>query len=81
MAKQNVRARIAQINGLVEQTELNEAAFTRTHYVQIAKILNHFYEGENKEIIEAIAKQLSNQIFKPDNPNFNETMFMQAVTK
>lgn len=55
-------------------------AFTRQHYVQIAKVLNHFY-ADDPVVVKDIANQLSSQVFRPDNPAFDHARFMEAVTK
>lgn len=68
--KNNVRRRIAEINNLLPLDE----AFTRQHYVAIAKIL----AKHKSEQASAIAKELAD-LFAADNPNFDRNRFLQAA--
>lgn len=57
-------------------------AFTRQHYVTIAKIIKDEIdisesEPHTQERIGRLAEKLA-KVFKADNPNFNENQFLNA---
>jgi hypothetical protein len=63
-------------------------AMTRKHYKAVAQILNESYKCpwiENPEysrqLIEHIAYRLSQEVFKPDNPNHDINRFITAVKR
>ncbi len=70
--KNNVRARIAQINGIGGRGEwvLSEA-FTKQHYIAIAKILK-----DARDVDEVVNRLVD--FFANDNPNFAAHAFLSA---
>lgn len=59
---------------------MDEAAFSRQHYIAIAKILKDAAHGEagETEVIQEIGEKLAN-LFRQDNPRFDEPKFLAAA--
>ncbi len=54
---------------------------TKKHFELIAQTLNKAHKNDgNKNVVEAIAFDLSVK-FRDLNPNFDQTRFVEAVTK
>lgn len=67
-----------------DSKEMNEASFSRQHYQAIADILKEVYRNNEEEpvtktIITDIGTKLI-ELFKKDNPRFDETRFRNAVS-
>lgn len=66
------RQRIAQINGV--GGEVITEAFTKKHYIAIAKIISkHNSGGQLSELVTALA-----DMFAADNSNFDRARFIDA---
>ena len=53
---------------------------TRKDYVETSKILNNFIEEIPSDIMVKLVENFV-EMFQNDNPNFDYTKFLQAVTK
>ena len=51
-------------------------AFTKIHYIKIAKILKEF---DNLDYPKQVLTDDLIQMFKADNPKFNESIFRTAI--
>ena len=77
MKSNAVRARIAQINGIGGQV-INEA-FTKQHYIAIAKIIKDAADTGEVNTAEKIANKLAD-LFASDNSQFRREQFLNACS-